>query len=226
MNRNHVTIIKRRTILKFKRKFLRSVQRWQRNGGITPAVLTALLLIGIFTYAVNMHNQRLTVDPATYTPLLRLIAETESKGNYNAYFGNASNSSIKFTEMPIAEVMQWQSDYVRQGSPSNAVGKYQIIDTTLKGLVDELGIPPSQPFDPPTQDKLAAALIERRGAEAYINGELTREELAANLAKEWAALPQVTGKNPQDSYYASDGLNKSLIEVDEVLNAIEAISPK
>jgi hypothetical protein len=170
-----------------------------------------------------MQNRRRTIDPMSYTQLLHLIAKVESKGNYNAYFGNARNSSIHFTAMTIAEVMKWQSDYVHQGSPSSAVGKYQIMGTTLAGLVKELSINTNQPFDQATQDKMAITLIERRGAEAYVNNELTREEFAANLAKEWAALPQVIGENPGDSYYASDGLNKSLISVGEVLMAIEPI---
>lgn len=187
-------------------------------------MLVVAAVTGVFTYTEYMHNKRFTVNPATYAQLLQLIARVESKGNYNAYFGSAQNSSINLTAMPIADVMKWQSDYIRQGSPSSAAGKYQIMDTTLTGLVDELDVDVNRPFDQTMQDRMAIALIERRGAIAYINGELTREEFAANLAKEWAALPRVVGENPEDSYYASDGLNKSLVGVDEVLEAIKPIS--
>lgn len=173
-----------------------------------------------------MQNKRLTVDPASYAPLLDVIAKAESKGNYNAHFGNAANSSVDFTKMSVAQVLQWQSDFVQQGNASSAVGKYQIINTTLSGLVRQLGIDAKQPFDKQTQDSLAIALLERRGAEKYINSEITREEFAANLAKEWAGLPKVIGQDPDESYYASDGLNKSRVGVDEVLEAIEPISSK
>lgn len=173
-----------------------------------------------------IQNKRLTADPNTYTPLLQLIATVESKGNYNAYFGNAANSAINFTEMTISEVMKWQAEFVRQGNASSAVGRYQIVDTTLMGLVRQLGIDTNDKFDRDTQDKLAVALIERRGAESYVNNELTRDEFAANLAKEWAALPKVIGENPHESFYASDGLNKSFVSVDEVRKAIEPIGPK
>jgi muramidase (phage lysozyme) len=132
---------------------------------------------------------------------------------------------VKFTDMSIAEVLHWQKEFVAQGNPSSAVGRYQIINTTLDGLVNELGIEPTQKFDPPTQDKMAIALLERRGAEAYVNKELSEEEFAANLAKEWAALPKVIGDNPEQSYYAGDGLNKSHVEPQEVLKAIEPIEP-
>ena len=186
----------------------------------------AVLCIGIIVYTNYMQNRRLTVDPASYTSLLDVVAKAESKGNYNAYFGNASNSSVDFTKMSIAEVMQWQSDFIKQGNASSAVGKYQIIDTTLAGLVRQLGLDTSQPFNKQTQDRLAIALLERRGAENYVNNEITREEFAANLAKEWAGLPKVIGENPDKSYYASDGLNKSQVSVDEVIEAIKPISAK
>lgn len=173
-----------------------------------------------------MQNRRFTVDPATYVPLLDVIAKAESKGNYNAYFGNPGNSSVDFTKMSIAEVMLWQADFVRQGNASSAVGKYQIINTTLAGLIRQLGLDAHQPFDKQTQDSLAIALLERRGAENYINNEITREEFAANLAKEWAGLPKVIGENPDKSYYASDGLNKARVSVGDIMKAIEPISAK
>jgi len=189
-------------------------------------VVCAVVIVGALGYASYMQTRRLTVDPATYAPLLQLIARVESRGNYNAYFGNADNDSIDFTKMSISDVMKWQADYVAQGNPSNAVGKYQIISKTLSGLVDQLDIDTSRKFDQAMQDTMAIALLERRGAEEYVNGGITREQFAANLAQEWAALPRVIGPNPGDSYYASDGLNKSLVGVDEVLRAIEPIRPK
>lgn len=185
-----------------------------------------MLCIGIIVYTSYMQNRRLTVDPATYTQLLDVIAKAESKGNYNAYFGNPGNSSIDFTKMSIAQVLEWQADFVRQGNASSAVGKYQIIDTTLSELVRRLAIDVNQPFDKRTQDSLAIALLERRGAEDYINKEVTSQEFASNLAKEWAGLPKVIGQDPDKSYYASDGLNKSQVSVDEVMEAIKPISAK
>lgn len=173
-----------------------------------------------------MQNRRLTVDPATYAPLLHIVGKAESKNNYNAYFGNPGNKSIKFTDMSIAEVLKWQAEFVKQGNLSSAVGRYQIINTTLLGLVERLGIDQRQKFNEATQDRLAIALLERRGSEEYINESLTREEFAANLAKEWAGLPRAIGDRPGDSYYAGDGINKALVQVDEVLNAIARIRPR
>lgn len=210
-----------------KRKLKRALKQWRRNKtAVLVTVLGVLFVcVFVFVYTTYMQNRRLSVDPRTYAPLLQLIAEVESKGNYNAYFGNARNKEIDFTNMTIAEVRKWQYEQIKKGAASSAVGRYQIIDTTLEGLIQQLGIDSTERFDEQLQDKLAIALLERRGADEYVNKELTQDEFAANLAKEWAALPKVIGENPQDSYYASDGLNRSLVEVDTVRKAIEPIRP-
>lgn len=187
-------------------------------------ILVALLSTGMLAYAIHMSTQRRVADPKTYLPLLSLIANVESNDNYNAHFGNSRNQTTKFTDMTIAEVLEWQKVFVEKGSPSSAVGRYQIINTTLSGLVRELQLPPDQKFDEKTQDRMAIALLERRGAENYVNDEISKEEFAANLAKEWAALPKVTGPNPENSFYAGDGLNKARISTNEVLQSIDLIT--
>lgn len=205
---------------------LQPLKQWLKDRRIVPIVVGLVLVVATIGYASYMQNKRYTVDPATYKQLLDLIGKAESKGNYNAYFGNVGNASIKFTDMSIAEVMKWQSDHVRRGGQSSAVGKYQIIDTTLTSLVNILNIDTDQKFDAGMQDRLAIALIERRGADAYINSEITGEHFAHNLSKEWAGLPKVTGDKPHESYYASDGLNKAQVSVDDVIRAVNSIKPK
>lgn len=207
----------------FKKRF-RRVQCWWRKH--SPLAVGLLILGGgLLVYTGYMDERHFTIDPTAYRPLLHVIARAESNGNYNAYFGNANNSEIKFTAMPIAEVLSWQQQYVNQGSPSSAVGRYQFLDSTLAGLVNELGIDPQQPFDEPTQDRLAIALVERRGAHEYASDKLSREQFAANLAKEWAGLPKVIGDNPHQSHYEGDSLNSARVGVDEVLRAIKPIKP-
>lgn len=181
-------------------------------------ILVGAVALGlIMMYRVTVAGN---INPAAYIPLLNTIAKGESGGNYNAYFGNAANTTIRFTDMTVGDVLDWQAGYVENGSVSNAVGKYQIIRPTLIGLVNELHIDQNEKFNEALQDKLAIALLERRGAADYVNNKLTREQFAANLAMEWAALPKVTGPNPHDSYYASDGINKSNITVDEMYKAL------
>ena len=199
--------------------------RWLQK---RPAVfwIGIVFVAALIAYTIGSMNQRLQVDPVSAKPLLDLIARVESKGNYNAYFGNAGNTSITFTEMSVDQVMQWQEDFIAAGHPSSAVGRYQIISTTLKGLVQQLNIDTNQPFNETMQDKMAVALLERRGATEYVNNQIDERQFAAELAKEWAALPKIIGDRPEQSYYASDGLNKALVGVDEILRAASAVSAK
>lgn len=213
-------------LTKILRKLLRYATKRLKKQRFFIAIILLIFIAGVLVYTTYMQDKRLEVDPASYTPLLTLIAKAESNNNYNAYFGNAANTEVQFTNMPISEVMAWQARYIQQGAASSAVGRYQIIDSTLAGLVRQLAIPVDQKFDTAMQDKLAIALLERRGSEKYINQELAPQEFAANLAREWAALPKVTGEKPEESFYASDGLNKSHVSVTEVLKAIEPIKPK
>lgn len=175
---------------------------------------------------MNEQNKRLSVDPATYGRLLHTIAKAESNDNYNAYFGKPANTDIDFTNMTVRQVLAWQHEFIKQGNPSSAVGRYQIVNTTLIHLVDERNIDVNRKFDRLLQDELAIALLERRGSEKYVNKEITKEQFAANLAMEWAALPKVIGANPNASYYAGDGLNASRLNVADILSAIAPISPK
>lgn len=204
-------------------KLRRQTKRWRKSKKIQLYTIVGLLCIGAVGYAIYMDNRRLSADPASYRPLLNLIARVESTDNYNAHFGNPSNTRVEFTSMSLEDVQQWQRDFVAQGNASSAVGRYQIIDTTLSGLISELSIDTQQKFSQETQDMLGVALLERRGGTEYVNRELSREEFAANLAMEWAALPKVIGENSDSSYYAGDGLNRALVDKSEVLDAVQQV---
>jgi len=158
-----------------------------------------------------------------YTTILNTIAEGESNGSYNAYYGNAGNTEIDFTLMKVSEVIAWQKEFVDKGSPSSAVGKYQFIRPTLEGLVKERKIDRNKTFSPNLQDELAIALLQRRGVYDYMDGKIDRQDFAHNLSKEWAALPKAKSEKPESSYYAGDGLNKVRVTLDEINNGIESL---
>ena len=204
-------------------KLKTTLRRFKQNVLHDPrkvyVIVAAVVIILLIAYTTTMERD---INPQAYKPLLDTIAKGESNGNYNAYYGNGGNMSLKLTDMTIAEVFAWQREYVANGSPSNAVGRYQIIEPTLDGLVRRLNIDSSEKFDEAMQDKLAIALLERRGAKDFIQGELTDRDFAANLSQEWAALPRVNGEQPNDSYYAGDGLNQAHIKVETILGAISS----
>jgi len=208
----------KKLVQKLRPRYVARLLRRRRNRRLATAVSGLAGVILLITVVVPSSPTK--IEAAAYTPLLDVIAKGESSGNYNAYYASPDNASIRFTDMSVAEVLRWQEDYVNQGSFSSAVGRYQIIRPTLLKLVHELNVDTNLRFDQPLQDRMAIALLERRGSVDYVDDRLSREQFAANLAQEWAALPKVTGPNPDQSYYAADGVNKSRITADEILGAI------
>ena len=202
----------RKTIKRLKRRLLRKKSRPLLIGFVVTTVfLSAILYSSVMPKYIN---------PIAYQSLLDTIAVGESSGNYNAYFGQPANTSLKLTNMTIAEVLNWQTKYVQAGNASNAVGRYQIIQPTLEKLVKELRIHPSTQFNEALQDNMAITLMERRGSVDFAQHKISSEQFAANLAKEWAALPAVLGDTPTESFYAGDGLNQSQIPIESILNAV------
>lgn len=153
--------------------------------------------------------------------LFDLIGEKESNGNYNAFFGNAANKEVEFTSMTVKDVRSWQDRFVRNGSKSSAVGKYQIIRKTMDSLIDEMGLTGEELFDEVLQDRMAETLANRRGLDKWKAGKISDEKFANNLAKEWASFPVIGGSKHGRSYYAGDGLNKALISPESVLSALQ-----
>lgn len=197
-------------------------KRWLRRKKNRNVLIVGSVSIALFVLALYSNAMVKTIDQAAYASLLTTVANGESNGNYNAYYKNASNSSFKLTDMTVGEVLAWQKEYVTAGNASNAVGRYQIIEPTLESLISDLKIDPSEVFDEQLQDRLAIALMERRGSKDFIENKLSAEQFAANLSKEWAALPNVTGERPTESYYAGDGLNASRVSVEAITKAVEA----
>ena len=166
--------------------------------------------------------------------LLDHIGQFESGGNYNAYFRHADNEDApRFTDMTVAEVIDWQTEQINAGSPSSAVGRYQIIRGTLRGLVDSMGLDASTVlFDAATQDQMAVKLLEEKGLKDFLAGTRTAVEFANSVARVWAALPIVSDDFPDHkgrtgqkgaSFYADDGLNKALVGVTSYLRAVETV---
>lgn len=136
------------------------------------------------------------------------IMGAESGGNYNAYHGHGNNSQLKFTNMTIGEVLDWQGggEWRRLGAGSSAVGKYQFIESTLREVVRGSGIDMNTKFSPAVQDQLIQhRLMSKRGMQKFLDGETTAEQFLDNgLALEFAGLKKTNGRG----HYDGDGLNK------------------
>lgn len=161
------------------------------------------------------------------TNLLNLIGSVEAPRGYDqVYGGSVIQPPRPITTITIAEVLDYQDASVRAGSKSSAAGRFQFIRSTLRSLVNEGHARLSDRFDVATQNKLGLALLNRRGLKSYKSGRITSRDFGQRLSQEWASLPAMTvdkkGRTAKgQSYYAGDGLNKSLVSQDRLLAVIE-----
>jgi muramidase (phage lysozyme) len=71
------------------------------------------------------------------------------------------------------------------GRVATPLGKYQIVGTTLRKLQKELGLPDDTVFNEDTQDQMFLKLLEGRGWQKFMDGDIDAFQMAANLSKEW-----------------------------------------
>lgn len=158
--------------------------------------------------------------------ILDMIGSVEAPQGYNQVYGGSKIQPPRpITTMTIRELLAWQDRSVAAGSKSSAAGRYQIIRKTLRSLVAQGAARMNDRFDRSTQDRLGRALLSKRGLERFEAGQMTASDFAQSLSQEWAALPAFTrdrrgrAANGQ-SYYADDGLNRSHLTKDQVLQAL------
>ena len=142
--------------------------------------------------------------------LLDFIGSIEAPRGYDDYYRGVSSPPPRpLTQMTIREVLAWQ-DRIDRYSKSEAAGRFQIIEDTLRALVRKHGIDTTQLFDVAMQNRLAIILLEGRGwnpnSTAYV-------KMANNLAEEWAALPLVSGPNKGLSAHHYDKRAKNRAQV-------------
>jgi hypothetical protein len=173
-------------------------------------------------------------------PLRALIRKYESDGAVKAQ-GVASaydvvsavipatwRTKAPLTTYPVGEILEWQAWLARKGVKSTAAGAYQVIRSTLTGL-----LAPGVIFDVAAQDAACDALLDRRGWGQAQAGTITPLAFADRLSREWASLPVQWDQRGRhrpvrrgQSYYAGDGLNAAHCPPEDVLAAvIEALGP-
>jgi hypothetical protein len=98
---------------------------------------------------------------------------------------------------------------------SSAIGRYQVIRTTLRAIRKQLPgrYPGSRKFDSDCQDEIACYLLGQRGIDKWLAGRLSLDTLIRNLAQEWASIPKPDGKG----HYAGQGTGVSVSQVKAAL---------
>jgi hypothetical protein len=113
----------------------------------------------------------------------------------------------------IAEVKSFQARKRDNDGQLWAVGRYQIVPETLKGVVKSLGLPDSTKFDKKVQDEMGYALmLGRTNLKKYLNGsvedtKLNRQKAGLDMSKIWSSIGvpyAINGKQYNQSYYPKD----------------------
>jgi muramidase (phage lysozyme) len=169
------------------------------------------------------------VTDGQYGQILDMLAQgevsTTSKSGYDtiAHAARAHAPSKPITQMTIGEILAWQEQIDnRPGVYSEAAGRYQIVEDTLRGfnnnkypnlqaainggegqtpLYERTGLSTGDKFSPENQDKMAITLLEGRGIKRFLAGSMTQYDFHTALAQEWASLSQV-GKRDENGNIA------------------------
>lgn len=206
----------------------REVVPSENRVGMVADRLTGLASAGLFISSTLETIMDKNV-PAGAALLLDFIGDIEAPRGYDTIYGNNQAKLAKpLTTMTLDEVIAagpgWTKAY-----GSSAAGRYQFMNATLKDLKKELGLRGTQILGANLQDRLAYHLLKRRGYDDFMAGTIGAIRFAGLLAREWASLPVlVNGAGAHrsvvrgQSYYAGDGLNKSLVKPE----AVEALLAK
>lgn len=150
----------------------------------------------------------------------RLISSGE--GGYGSFnrgvAGDAGGRTIDFSQMTIREIMQKQNN-----RELFAVGKYQVIPSTMKGAIQRLNLDPNTKFAPAVQEQIYREYligVKRPEIKAYITGKTDNLNSAVHsTALEFASVATPgTGK----SAYGDRGGNSASISAQQMARALQA----
>lgn len=130
--------------------------------------------------------------------------------------GDTPNPPFDITKMSIAEVMNLQKN------GWNAVGKYQMIRSTLEEVVSKSGIDTNLKFDAAAQETLFPYLLmKRKRLYGFLTGKNDNLNAAIeDLSLEFASLPGINGRGKHDGDKAGNKAFGGLQRVERLKNIL------
>lgn len=146
-----------------------------------------------------------------YRPLMDLIGFTEGTDKKRGYnetlaYGAYTGGKVDLVSMTLAEIDKLQTKMLAHPKNkwnSSAIGRYQIVRTTLREIKKKLGLKDTELFNEAMQDRCCCYLLGKRGIDAYLRGDLPEENMLVHLAQEWASLPTPAGRGYYDNQRAA-----------------------
>lgn len=159
-----------------------------------------------------------------YRPLLDLIGKSEGTDKGRGYnetlaYGAYTGGDVDLVSMTLTQVDGLQTKMLRHPKNkfnSSALGRYQIVRTTMRAIRKTLGLSGSEKFDAEMQDRMACFLLGQRGIDKWLSGRLSTDTLLLNLAKEWASLPTPKGKG----FYSGQRASVTVPQVKHALSEV------
>ena len=148
--------------------------------------------------------------------ILNTIYGVESNNNYDAWNTSAKNPPQKdLTSLTVKEIMDYQGN-----NKGPAAGAGQIKFDTLSYLINAGTLSEDDLFTAATQDIANNKLLDRRGFNSWLSGDLSDLDFGDNIASEWASIPLLSSmttpngveKERGESRYG--GSNKALLGAD------------
>lgn len=157
----------------------------------------------------NGTDPRAGAHPPAGGPLIGLIDQTESAGDYNALYSHAQREGGRFagttvTDMTLEELYDFTDpsgeygQYVADARTSageerqvaTPLGRYQVVGSTLRAAADQMDLDPSVKFTPEVQQSVASHLIAQRlGSAQDMDGKVKA------LRQEWAGLNKIPARD-------------------------------
>ncbi len=155
-----------------------------------------------------------------------LLGSVESKNDYSAY--NRTKGGLKsFYKTDLDKITVREVQAMQASREVFAVGRFQLIPTTLKEAVSILAISPESTFDKSIQDQIFNEYlirVKRPQIVAYLESNGSVEDAMYAWAKEFASAGVEKGRTISkgriavggESYYSGDGLNKAHISPEKM----------
>ncbi|MDS1135553.1 hypothetical protein [Nitratireductor indicus] len=159
-----------------------------------------------------------------YRPVLDLLGRSEVTDKGDGYnetlaYGAYTGGDVDLVSMTLTQVDALQTKMLQHPKNklnSSAVGRYQIVRTTMRAIRNTLGLTGKELFDRDMQDRMACFLLGQRGIDKWLAGRLSTDTLLTNLAKEWASLPTPSGKG----YYSGQRASVTVPDVKYALSQV------
>ena len=154
--------------------------------------------------------------------LLDLIYSAESGRNYDAWNTQTKiRSERPLTELTVAEIMAIQEK--NRGNDGGAAGAGQIKKSTMQLLLNNKILSKDDKFTPEVQDRAHLFLLQNRGLNDFLSGQIDLNEYGHRLSMEYASLPSMKGETPDMSYHKGKGKNSARVKPAEINAQLSAL---